>query len=277
MPFWANIPYVDIGTCMAPDLLHQLYKGMLEHTQDWVEELLGTDEFNRHFKSMPRAYNLQHFKKGITTVKVWKGWELREMMRQFLPVVIDTQVPLDFIQMIHALLDISYLAQGAQLTEDELTEMNNVLAMFHRTKHTLVDLALVSRYNVFNCIAKLHMVGHYPNDICELGSPDGYSSETPEYLHIIYAKIPWQMSNRQNPMPQIIGYIKRIEAIEIQRTIIDKSYGECPGAEHEETSLYSDYEDEDESKSDEGDTSGDKDSEGEDKDQGKTIQIEPVS
>ncbi|KAG8728744.1 hypothetical protein FRC10_004600 [Ceratobasidium sp. 414] len=277
MPFWANIPYVDIGTCMAPDLLHQLYKGMLEHARDWVEELLGTDEFNRRFKSMPRAYDLRHFKKGVTTVKVWKGRESREMMRQFLPVVINTQVPPDFIRMIRALLDISYLAQGAQLTEDELTEMNDALAMFHRTKHTLVDLALVSGYNVFDRIAKLHMVGHYPNDIRELGSPDGYSSETPEYLHIVYAKIPWRMSNRRNPMPQIVGYVKRIEAIEIQRTIIDEFYGERPGAEHEETSLYSDYEDEDESESDEGDTSGDEDSEGEDEDEGETIQIEPES
>ncbi|KAG8700651.1 hypothetical protein FRC08_004578 [Ceratobasidium sp. 394] len=30
-PFWAGIPHVDIGACLAPDLLHQIYKGMFEH------------------------------------------------------------------------------------------------------------------------------------------------------------------------------------------------------------------------------------------------------
>lgn len=47
VPFWADIPHVDIGRALAPDLLHQLYKGMFMHVKDWVEDLLGMDEFNR--------------------------------------------------------------------------------------------------------------------------------------------------------------------------------------------------------------------------------------
>ncbi|KAF8602204.1 hypothetical protein BDV93DRAFT_533541 [Ceratobasidium sp. AG-I] len=89
VPFWANLPHVDIGRALAPDLLHQLYKGMFEHAKDWVEDLLGTNEFNRRFKDMPPAQDLRKFKNGFTTVKAWAGRESRDMMRQFLPVVIN--------------------------------------------------------------------------------------------------------------------------------------------------------------------------------------------
>ncbi|KAG9098622.1 hypothetical protein FS749_003402 [Ceratobasidium sp. UAMH 11750] len=54
-PFWAGIPHVDIGACLAPDLLRQIYKGMFEHARNWVEELLGTQELNKRFKFMPNA------------------------------------------------------------------------------------------------------------------------------------------------------------------------------------------------------------------------------
>ncbi|KAG9105151.1 hypothetical protein FRC07_009563, partial [Ceratobasidium sp. 392] len=139
MPFWAEIPNVEIATCLAPDLLHQLYKGMFEHARDWVEDLLGTKEFNRRFKSMPKAKDLRHFKNGVTTVKAWAGRELREMMQQLLPVAIDAQAPVDFVRMIRALVDFSYIAHGAQLTETELTKMDEALAAFHRAKHVLID------------------------------------------------------------------------------------------------------------------------------------------
>ncbi|KAF8598610.1 hypothetical protein BDV93DRAFT_593766 [Ceratobasidium sp. AG-I] len=195
VPFWANIPHVDIGRALAPDLLHQLYKGMFEHAKDWVEDLLGTDEFNRRFKEMPPAQDLRNFKNGITTVKAWAGRESRDMMRQFLPVVIDTQAPPKFIRMTCELLEFSYLAHGAQITEIKLTEMRRALAAFHEAKKVLVDMDMVVEANSFDRIKDLHMIGHYMQDIRELGAPDGYSTETPEHLHIVYVKIPWRMSN----------------------------------------------------------------------------------
>ncbi|KAG8729126.1 hypothetical protein FRC10_004270 [Ceratobasidium sp. 414] len=57
-PFWADIPHVDIGSCLTPDLLHQLYKGMYEHLRNWTEELLGTKVFDQQFKQMPSAQDL---------------------------------------------------------------------------------------------------------------------------------------------------------------------------------------------------------------------------
>ncbi|KAG9091200.1 hypothetical protein FRC06_000674 [Ceratobasidium sp. 370] len=77
--------------------------------------------------------------------------------------------------------------------------MDNMLAAFHNTKHALIDLGIYQGCDVFNHIAKLHMVGHYQHDIHELGTPDRYSTKMPEYLHIIYIKIPWWFMGFTNP------------------------------------------------------------------------------
>ncbi|KAG8773758.1 hypothetical protein FRC12_002328 [Ceratobasidium sp. 428] len=235
-PFWAAIPDLDFGACLVPDMLHQLYKGMFEHARDWAEDLLGTEEFNKRFKTMPDAQDLRHFKRGVTAVKNWAGRESRDMMRQFLPIVIDAQAPVAFVRMIRALLDFSYIAHGARLTGIELAELDAALEAFHEAKDILIEQKMVKE-DGFDRIAKLHMLSHYTDDIRALGTPDGYSTETPEYLHIVYVKIPWRMSNRRNPFPQMVKYVRRLEAIHIQRTAIDEYYGEHEGADEEEIQL----------------------------------------
>ncbi|QRV88277.1 hypothetical protein RhiJN_16295 [Ceratobasidium sp. AG-Ba] len=233
-PFWVDFPHVDLGLGLVPDLLHQFYKGMFEHVRNWVEILLGTKEFNRRFKTMPVAQDLRCFKKGVTTVANWTGRESRDMARQFLPVVIDVQAPNDFVRMIRALLDFAQLAHCPRLADTELIELNEHLAAFHRAKSVLVKLGVVKKPWFFDKIAKLHTLGHYVDDIREFGTPDGYSTETPEHLHIIYVKIPWRMSNCRNPFPQMIKYVRRLESIQIQRTAMDEYYGETEGADEDE-------------------------------------------
>ncbi|KAG9088852.1 hypothetical protein FRC06_001824, partial [Ceratobasidium sp. 370] len=232
VPFWAVIPHVDIGACLVLDLLHQIYKGMFEHARNWVKELLGTAEFNKRFKSMLSAQDLRHFKNGVMTVKNWAGRESRDMARQLLLVAIDAQAHPDFIRMIRALMEFLYLAHGAKLTDIDLGMMERALAEFHSTRDVLVDRKLVR--DTFDKIAKLHMLSHYVDDIHELGTPDGYSTETSEHLHIIYVKIPWRMSNRCAPFPQMVKYMQRLEAMQIQRTVIDDIYGEREGADEAE-------------------------------------------
>ncbi|KAG9078330.1 hypothetical protein FS749_009688 [Ceratobasidium sp. UAMH 11750] len=242
LPFWSDFPYVNMGQAMTPDPLHQLYKGMFEHARDWVERLLGTDKFNWRFKAMPLAQDLRYFKKGVTKVKVWAGRESRDMMRQFLPVVVDAQAPPRFIRLICALLDFTYLAHGSQLTEVELGEMNEALAAFHEAKSVLEDIGIMAGPEAFDGIPKLHMLGHWARDIRELGTPDGYSTETPEYLHIVYVKIPWRMSNRRNPLPQMVAYARWLKALEIQHAFLKEYYGEPFGVDIEDVYLAGDDE-----------------------------------
>ncbi|KAG8684109.1 hypothetical protein FRC09_015618, partial [Ceratobasidium sp. 395] len=113
--FWDGIPYFNMGWLLAPDLLHQLYKGMLEKLCDWIEDLLGTAQFSCCVK-----------------VKVWAGRESRDMIQQFLPIAVDAQAPAGIICMVHSLLVFSYLAHSAQLTDVDLAEMKEALATFHK-------------------------------------------------------------------------------------------------------------------------------------------------
>ncbi|QRV99162.1 Zn-finger protein [Ceratobasidium sp. AG-Ba] len=207
---------------------------MYEHARNWVEMLLGTKELNKRFIAMPETQDLRHFGGGVTTVKVWTGRGSRDMMRQFMPIAVDAQAPPDFARMVRSLLDFSYLAHSAQLLDIELTEMDRLLAVFHQTKRAVVDAKLVQRLGAFDRLAKLHMLSHYTYDIRELGVPDGYSTETPEHLHIVYVKIPWRMSNWRDPLPQMEALVARTEAIRMQRTVIDECYGKQEGTDDAE-------------------------------------------
>jgi hypothetical protein len=83
-------------------------------------------------------------------------------------------------------------------------------------------------------IAKLHMMEHYAHSIRELGTPDGYNTEGPENLHIIYAKEPWRASNKREPLPQMTKYLQRLDAIRIQRHYMDAYYEVEPDPESDD-------------------------------------------
>ena len=62
-------------------------------------------------------------------------------------------------------------------------------------------------------IPKLHTILHYINAIHALGSTDGYSSESPECLHIDFAKEAYRASNKRDPMEQMALWLQRREAM----------------------------------------------------------------
>jgi hypothetical protein len=93
----------------------------------------------------------------------------------------------------------------------------------------IVKLGIMEKITAFDWIPKLHMMGHYTHSICEFGTPDSYNLETPECLHIEYAKKGWQVPNQCNPIPQIIKFVQHREAIKIHQTYLNELYGEKVG------------------------------------------------
>lgn len=64
-PFWISHPYVDVGTLLTPDLLHQVHKGVMkDHLIKWVTKVLEKPLMDERYVSMPDYHGLRHSNRG---------------------------------------------------------------------------------------------------------------------------------------------------------------------------------------------------------------------
>ena len=76
-----------------------------------------------------------------------------------------------------------------------------------------------SREN-YNNIPKLHAILHYVDCIRSLGSADGYNTESPERLHIDYAKDAYRASNKRDYVEQMAIWLQRREAMWLRESYL---------------------------------------------------------
>ncbi|KAJ7894470.1 hypothetical protein B0H14DRAFT_3652042 [Mycena olivaceomarginata] len=154
---------------------------------------------------------LRHFKKGILTVSQWTGREHKEMQRVFLGVLAGA-VSTKVLTVVKALIDFIYYAQLQSHTTRTLDAMQTALNTFHAHKKVFVELKIRTHFN----IPKLHAMQHYVDGIRRLGSADGYNTESPERLHIDFAKKAYRASNRRDYTEQMALWLQRQEAIALR-------------------------------------------------------------
>lgn len=226
-PWWASIPYVNFHTSIMPDLLHQLYQGMIKsHTMPWTKHVVGVDLVDKCFRAMPGAVGLRHFANGISKIKQWTGRESKEMARQVLPIVAGQgDANPNFVGLIRSVLDFTFRAHQSRMSEEDIDRLERALSGFHMKTNMLKTLGIFKTLDRLNNIKKLHMLTHYGYAICEMGTPDGYNTEAPEHLHIIYAKRGWRKSNKARPYPQMTKFIQQYEAIRIHQAYMDQYFG----------------------------------------------------
>jgi hypothetical protein len=213
-PFWKNLPYVHIYRSITPDVLHQLYQGVMKHLIGWVIQACGADEIDARCRRMPPNHNIRLFMKGISTLSRVSGQEHDYMCRILMGLVIG--VPLDgglssarLLRCVRALLDFLYLAQYPIHTEETLRLLDDALKRFHASKDIFIELGIRESFN----IPKLHWACHYVAAIRLYGTTDNVNTQYTERLHIDFAKDAYEATNGKDELSQMTIWLERKEKI----------------------------------------------------------------
>lgn len=114
------------------------------------------------------------------------------------------------IKAVRAALDFIYYAQLTSQTSESLACLKAAFYKFHEHKEIFVRLGQRDHFN----IPKLHSMQHYLASIRSRGSADGYNTESPERLHIDYAKDAYCTTNKRDYIQQMTIWLRRQEAVD---------------------------------------------------------------
>ncbi|KAF8602485.1 hypothetical protein BDV93DRAFT_557485 [Ceratobasidium sp. AG-I] len=127
-----------------------------------------------------------------------------------------------------SLMDFMYMAHVSSVTDEDINAMDDALRTFHAHKDIFEPLGALVTDQGFHGIPKIHLISHYMHLIQQLGTPDGYNTKTSKRLHIDFAKLGYQVSNRVNTTKQMVLYIQRMEAIMMHAAHLSQSGARVP-------------------------------------------------
>jgi len=213
-PFWEKLPFANIFQSITPDVLHQLYQGLVKHLLAWLEAVCGATEIDARCRRLPPNHHIRLFTKGITTLSRVSGTEHVQICRFLLSIIIDIRLPNNLnagrlIQAVRGLLDFLYLAQYPCHSTETLQLLDEALDLFHENKLIFVDLGIRNNFN----LPKLHAARHYPLMIMLFSSTDNYNTEYTERLHIDLAKDAYHATNHKDEFAQMTRWLERKEKI----------------------------------------------------------------
>ncbi|KAF8573203.1 hypothetical protein K439DRAFT_1625236 [Ramaria rubella] len=190
----ACLPHADIHKALTPDILHQLYQGLVKYLIGWLEKIVGPTDLDAHIQCLPPAHALHYFKDGMTHLTRVSGTEHKQMCKQILGCIIGV-IPVDFVKATCALLDFIYLVQYENHLPKTLKFLQHALNEFHC--HKAIFLRVGARLADNMNLPKLQSLQHYVHSINLFGTTDNYNTEASERLHIDYAKDAFAATNKK--------------------------------------------------------------------------------
>ena len=211
-PFWENLPYIHIFRSITPDILHQLYQGVVKHVVSWISDTFGAAEIDARCRRLPPNHNIQIFLKGITTLSRVSGKEHADMCKILLGIIIDMWTPrgtsaVRVVRAVRGVLNFLYIAQFPVQSEETLDLLVSLLSTFHENKDVFEELRIRDGFN----IPKLHSMQHYAESIQNYGTTDNYNTEYTERLHIDLAKDAYKSTNFKDEFTQMTLWLERKE------------------------------------------------------------------
>ncbi|KAJ7310826.1 hypothetical protein DFH08DRAFT_918220 [Mycena albidolilacea] len=209
-----SLPYTNIFRSISPDILHQLYQGIIKHLIVWLIECCGEAEIDARCRRLPLNHNIHLFMKGISNHSRVTGKEHDLISRFLLGIIIhirlpDNLSPVLLLGAVRGILDFVYLAQYPMHTDETLSLLADALDCFHQNKGVFIDLSVRNDFN----LPKLHSCKHYVMYMKLYGTTDNYNTEYTERLHIDLAKEAYRSTNFRDEFPQMTLWLERKEKI----------------------------------------------------------------
>ncbi|KAI5983997.1 hypothetical protein EDD15DRAFT_2375711 [Pisolithus albus] len=210
VPFTNDFPHADIHKMPSPDILHQLIKGgFKDHLVDWVERYLVhvhgkveaekiLDDIDQRIAAVAPFTGLRRFPQG-RHFKQWTGDDSKGLMKVYI-AAIGGHVPEGVVCTFRAFLEFCYLVRRNVITEQTLTEIDDVLRCFHRFCEVFRNASVIETFS----LPRQHSMKHYHYLIRQFGAPNGLCSSITESKHIKAVKRPYRRTNRFEALRQML-------------------------------------------------------------------------
>ena len=213
-PFWEDLPYANVFRSITPDLLHQMYQGVVKHMISWVTDICGAAEIDARVRCLPPNHGIRMFRKGITSLSRVSGAEHKQICTFMIGIVTDIRLPngasnADLLTAVRSMLDFLYQAEYPIHSDLTLDALDKALETFHQAKAVLITLGIRDHFN----FPKLHHLCHYTSPIKYFGTLDNCNTETTERLHIDFAKDAYRATNRKDEFAQMTKWLERREKV----------------------------------------------------------------
>jgi hypothetical protein len=177
-PFWKNLPFVNIFRSITPDILHQLYQGVVKHLISWIRRAYGDAEIDALCRRLPPNHHIRLFLKGISHLSRVTGTEHDQICRFLLGIIIDIQLPHGYsnarlLRAVRGLLDFVYLARYPVHTTETLDQLDKALGNFNDNRQIFINLGIRLHFN----FQKGHFTRHYRYLIELYRTADNFNTE----------------------------------------------------------------------------------------------------